>query len=317
MNKLLGRLLFALTFFVLLLILFLIPINPNSSSPTRNLTHLVYTLITGKNPLESKKQTTVYLLGDILLGRTVMTTSLDKNNLSYPFDKTKDELAKADLVIANLENPFVSGCKRDYDSTTFCADPKLVEGLVTANIDVVNLANNHTKNYGEDGLKETIAVLESHNITPTGLDKLVTKDINNIKFGILGFNLVNSGLSEDDLRLVHSSSTQVDVLIIEAHWGNEYTSEPSDNQKQMAQKLIENGATVVVGSHPHWVQTIDHINGHPVYYSLGNFVFDQMWSQKTREGLVMKLTFEGKDLAKEEILKTLMQNWAQPEFVKN
>jgi poly-gamma-glutamate capsule biosynthesis protein CapA/YwtB (metallophosphatase superfamily) len=257
---------------------------------------------------------TLILAGDVMLGRTVMTTSLAKSDPSYPFLKVKDFLQTADIVFLNLENPFVTSCPRKYDGMVFCADPVLADGLSDAGIDIVNLANNHTRNYGQKGLDETVSVLSNHGIFSTGLGDLVTKKVGETTFGFLGFDFLSHKPSTQDYDLIKSSKAKVDILVVSVHWGVEYTSAPSAAQKQWANQIMASGADIIMGHHPHWVQDIEYVDGKPVYYSLGNFVFDQMWSEKTRQGLVIKLTFRDKKLIKEEKFPTYMNSWAQPEL---
>jgi poly-gamma-glutamate synthesis protein (capsule biosynthesis protein) len=99
------------------------------------------------------------------------------------------------------------------------------------------------------------------------------------------------------------------------HWGVEYTSTPTQTQTQIAGDLVSTGADVIVGSHPHWVQTIYKIDGKPIFYSLGNFVFDQPWSEETKKGLIIRLTYKNGRLIKIDRLPTYMQNLAQPQWV--
>jgi poly-gamma-glutamate synthesis protein (capsule biosynthesis protein) len=256
------------------------------------------------------------LTGDVMLGRTVMTKSLDSGNPSYPFEKVSDELSKADIVFVNLENPIVSNCPRSFEGLIFCADPDMTEGLVTAGINIVNLANNHSRNYGENGLSETIEFLDKKEITATGLGELVIKELKGVKYGFLGFDFISKTPKESDYELITESVGETDVLIVSVHWGAEYRREPAEIQRQWARKLVESGADVIVGHGSHWVQEVEYINEKPVYYSLGNFVFDQMWSEETRKGLIIKLTFRNGKLIKEEKLSTYMTSWAQPEFIQ-
>ena len=199
----------------------------------------------------------------------------------------------------------------------FCAPFQMLPGLAFANVEVLNLANNHIANYGKSGLDETVDFLQKNNFVVTGINNLAIKKLNNTSFGFLGFDKSqqeNPQFTEKEQDLILKSNKKVDVLIIAMHWGIEYQSHPTKGQRKLAEKLVELGADVVVGHHPHWVQDIESINGKPVYYSLGNFVFDQMWSQATREGLVIRLTFEGKKVIQEERLPVYMNQWAQPEF---
>lgn len=256
----------------------------------------------------------IILTGDVMLGRAVMTKSLGLEDPTYPFRKVADELSKADIVFVNLENPLISNCPKVTTGLKFCADPKMAEGLVLAGVDVVSLANNHSKDYGTQGLNQTLTILRKRGISATGLENLVVKEVKGVSFGFLGFDFLSQKPTEGNFNLVSRSKEQADVLIVGVHWGKEYTSKPLDLQKEWARRLVERGADVVVGHGPHWVQGDEKIDGKPVYYSLGNFIFDQMWSEKTRQGLVMKLTFRGKDLIREEKLPVYMSSWAQPEF---
>ena len=270
------------------------------------------------------REISLILTGDVMLGRTVMSHSLDQvEDPIYPFRKVGEVLRAADLVFINLENPIVDGCPRHYGGFKFCADPAMVEGLTYAGVDVANLANNHSLNYGQDGLVQTVGYLGSAGIAATGLHPVravVIEEVSGVRFGFLGFELLSRKLKEEDLLLVRDSDGQVDVLVVGIHWGSEYTDRPSATQREWAQKLIDSGADVIAGHHPHWVQPFDYAQGpggekKVIFWSLGNFVFDQMWSERTRQGLAVKLTFKGKDLVGVEEMPIYMKNWAQPEFV--
>ena len=292
---------------------------------------LLYVLFLGK-PLKSnifkvfgvKNQIEVVLLGDVMLGRSVMTKSIKEQDFSYPFKKVEKTLSEADLVFANLEAPFVKGCSKSDSGMKLCADPGMAKGLSDAGMDVLSLANNHISDYGDKGLKDTEQVLSDNNIAYTGLGSLVIKEVGGVNFGFLGFDFVSKKLTQADLDLVADSDKKVDVLIVGVHWGTEYKAKASNSQRLTAKSLVEAGADVIVGHHPHWVQDIEYINptslklrwARPVYYSLGNLVFDQPWSEETKKGLVIKLTFKDGELLREEKLPIYISSLGQPEFVK-
>lgn len=263
----------------------------------------------------TQKNTSIILTGDIMLGRSVMKVSLQKNNSNYPFEKVSDVLRDADLVFSNLETPIISNCPTFDSGFKFCADPKMIQGLNFASIDILNLANNHSGNYGEDGIRQTQSFLKNSDIDYVGGNNLIIKNINGTKFGFLGFDFVDNLPKDSDYKLVSDYKKSIDVLIVMVHWGNEYTSQPTELQKMIAKSLVDAGADVVVGSHPHWVQDIDYINGKPVFYSLGNFVFDQPWSEETKHGLAVRLIYQKGKLLKIEKLPIYMKNFAQPEWV--
>ncbi len=265
-------------------------------------------------PTPSKK-VKLTLLGDIMLGRTVMTTTHSKNDPLYPVQHVKEPLNQSDIVIANLENPVIQNCPPHTTGYKFCSTVDMLKNLKAANISVVSLANNHSHNYGDQGLQETLEHLQSFNISAIGLDNLVIKSVDNHQLGFLGFNYIAAGPDQNDLDLVKTSDSKVDTLVASIHWGHEYTATASALQRKWASQLVDLGVDVIFGHHPHWIQDSQMINQSPVYYSLGNFIFDQMWSQKTRRGLVVDLIYQDKELIEQKTSTVFQENWAQPKFI--
>jgi len=269
------------------------------------------------------KEVEVVLTGDIMLGRSVLTRTKKEGNWSYPFAKVLKFLTDADVVFSNLESPIVEDCPQTDSGMFFCTDKKMAEGLKAANIGVVTIANNHIGNYGQKGIVDTERFLTEAGVDYTGVGDLVVKEIKGTKFGFLGFDFVSAQPTDFDLKLISRSDLLVDVLIVGVHWGEEYKNIANGKQRKIAKKLVDAGADVIAGHHPHLVQDMEYINptslklrrARPVYYSLGNFVFDQMWSEETRKGLVIKLTFKDGELIKEEKLPIYISSTYQPEFV--
>lgn len=285
------------------------------SEKPENISQLSSQIINKPLPTPKPKTTTIILAGDTMLGRTVTSESLDKHSdPKHPFLKVSDELQKADLVFVNLENPIVDGCPRHYSGYKFCAPPEMLEGLVFAGIDLVTIANNHTKNYGEEGFRQTKRYLDDYGVSYVGSDNFVSKKVGDVVYGFLGFDFFSKNPAEADYELVRKSAELSDFLIVSVHWGQEYQSIANSSQNRWAEELVNAGANLIVGHHPHWVQNFEDIAGTPVYYSLGNFVFDQMWGEETKSGLVLKVIFEGSALKSIEHLPTYMSSWAQPKF---
>jgi len=259
-------------------------------------------------------ETTIILTGDIMLGRSVMQTSLSKSDPNYPFRAVADTLQKTDLVFGNLETPVVENCPETTSGMIFCADPEMLSGLKFAGIDIVSIANNHTKNYGENGFAQTEKYLTEEGISYVGAENLVIREVKGSKFGFLSFSFVDNKPTALDYQLVRDSKSRVDVLLVMVHWGNEYNPDPTFSQKEIADNLIKTGADVVVGAHPHWVQGVDTVGGKPIFYSLGNFVFDQAWSEETKTGLAIRLTYRDNKLSKIEEMPVYMENFAQPKW---
>lgn len=261
--------------------------------------------------------------GDVMLGRSVNTRILKNTDFSWPFRKMSSLLSEADLTMVNLESPFRSGCKPTDSGMVFCADPRSVEGLKIAGIDIVNLANNHINNQSQDGIDETINLLKNHDIGIVGAihESPAIFTIKDTQIAFLGFTDIASGskdistASPDNIHKQISEAKKVsDLVITTFHWGNEY-SKRSLRQQEMAHIAIDSGADVVIGHHPHWVQEVEEYRGKPIYYSLGNLVFDQMWSEETRKGLVVKLTFSGSKLVKQEQFSIKIFDYGQPALV--
>lgn len=257
----------------------------------------------------------IVFAGDTMLGRSVMGASLDNNDPLYSFRKTSDLLKDADITFLNLENPIVKDCQRHVGGFKFCTTYEIANGLNFAGVDVVTLANNHSENYGKEGLEETKKYLRKIGVKSVGYNNLEIIEKKGIKFGFLGFNYTFSNQSlEKDLKLISDSNEQVQVLIVSVHWGEEYKETANNFQRVTAKKMVESGADALIGHHPHWVQNFEEINGKPVYYSLGNFVFDQMWSEETKKGLIVKMTFKDTNLVKKEEYKTYIKTIGQPEI---
>lgn len=263
---------------------------------------------------------TILFTGDVMLGRSVNKNIAASQNPSWPFIYVKDILSSADITYINLESPLVSECPVVDNGMKFCGDISNVNGLVEAGVDVASLANNHTNNYGAAGLEETVSTLSSHNISSVGIAGAATISRKGYNYTYLSFNDVGQypGLSQADstsmLTQIRSAKTSDNLLIVTFHWGNEYQSEPTARQVGFARDAVDAGADLVIGGHPHWVQTSEIYKGKPIYYSLGNFVFDQEWSPDTKRGLVVRFTYRGYELLRTEELPVLIENYGQPHW---
>lgn len=235
-------------------------------------------------------------------------------NFTYPFEKTWEFLKSADLTFGNLESPLVSNCPTIDTGMIFCADPKAIEGLTKSGFDILGLANNHILNYGQAGLRQTIEILKKENIYPLLQNKEQIVEIKGTKFGFLGFDLTGTYNQKQILEKIKEEKTRVDILIVSFHWGEEYAKKPSAGQIELAHLAIEGGADLILGHHPHVIQPTEEYEGKLIVYSLGNFIFDQPWSEETKKGLVGKFTFENKKLIEKEFKEIYINNLCQPEF---
>jgi len=272
-------------------------------------------------------------VGEIILSRGVAERIIKYKDVLYPFRKITDMIKTGDYTIATLEAPLTKDCVYDGDTMVFCGDDSYIEGLPFAGIDLVSMAANHIKDYGDAGIEETIGLLDERNIAHVGAGmnsaqarNAVITEINGVKYGYLGYNAVvpntyaateNSAGSawaniDEMTEDITTLRPNVDMLIVMAHWGVEYTNQPSEHQKEIAHVAIESGADLIIGDHPHWVQGVEFYNGKFILYGIGNFVFDQMWSQETREGIILKLYTYGKTLKALKFIPTVIDDYAQP-----
>ncbi len=250
-------------------------------------------------------------VGDIMLSRNVAGTIIKSGNINLPFGNIANLLKSTDFNFGNLESP-VSPTKPIIGghSLIFGTSEELLSGLKTYNFNVLNLANNHTLDQGLVGIKTTISTLDQLGIKHTGAGENL-KDAwtpaiierNGIKICFVGasYSSINDGgqvkndyvARIDDIKnlklQITNSKLLCDFVVATMHAGTEYTRTPNQAQKDFAHTAIDAGADMAIGAHPHWIQTIEKYNEKYIFYSLGNFIFDQEWSKETKEGLTLKI----------------------------
>lgn len=267
--------------------------------------------------LSEGKTIVLIATGDIIPARSVNYQTVTKNNYLWPFEKTADFLKSADITFINLESPLIKDCPLTNEGMIFCGDQKNIQGLTFAGIDIANLANNHSGNYGQEGIEETIKLLNSNNILVTGVSGVAIKEIKGIKFAFLGFDDINTPLDKDQVsQEIKKAKSISDVVIVTFHWGVEYVSQPSSRQKELAHLAIDSGADLIIGNHPHWIQPVEIYKDKIITYAHGNFIFDQEWSQKTKEGVVGKYTFIENKMIDVEFFPIQINDFSQPSFLE-
>jgi len=300
--------------------------------------------LTKKKQLEKQDQKACFVVaGDLMPSRGV-GQKLGQKGCEYVFGKIKKYFDSADFSIINLESP-ISDCPQlAPDTMEFCASKQIVNCLnsqsdeFSLGIDVALLANNHMMNFKEKGLQDTLESLEAKGILHIGAGKdqnqantPIFVEKKGIKFGLLNYTDrdvldvdyaaqgSNPGVNPMDFDLLKKGIAQAkekaDFIIVFIHSGTEYIQGANKRQIEFAHKAIDSGADLVVGSHPHVVQNAEIYKGKYIFYSLGNFSFDQMWSQDTRNGLVAKFCFDAKELENIELVPIQINDYSQPNFV--
>lgn len=264
---------------------------------------------------------TIIVSGDVIPARSVNSQVLKYKDFTWPYLKTADITKNADITFINLETPIIENCPVTSEGMIFCGDSKNIEGLKYAGVDVVSLANNHAGNYGEKGVEETIKLLDDNGIKSTGTAKsnLSIVNLRGINFAFLGYNDITkfqpgvSNVDEEKIKKeIREAKNQAEVVVVTFHWGEEYKDQPDDRQRYLGHLAVDAGADLVIGNHPHWIQPVEIYQNKLIAYAHGNFVFDQMWSQETKEGVIGKYTFYKSQLIDIKFIPIQIENYGQP-----
>lgn len=224
----------------------------------------------------------------------------------FIFDKIAPVLSKNDLVVANLEGPITNNksisagtAPGTADNYFFTFDPSVAKTLFDENIKLVSLGNNHILNFGREGLAETKNYLDQAKVGYFGAPdypKSASKEINGIKITFINYNefadLPQDINQKSTIEEIQKAKNYSDVIIVYCHWGIEYLDSAIDEQKSLAHQLVDAGADLVIGSHPHVIEPMEIYNGKRIYYSLGNFIFDQYFSEDVRNGLGVQVQID-------------------------
>lgn len=249
-----------------------------------------YYFMQGEQAKDEQRSITILAFGDVMLGRYVRTL-MDINGMDYPFRYIGD-LKGADFVHANLEGPIKEQYVRTGKAIEFRFKPDIAWSLKDSGINIVSIANNHALDQGWTGREDTKKHLNIAGIRYFGNpkddleDNAYIAEVAGKKIAFVGFDDVVYKIDGDKAReLIARLDKEADYVIVSVHWGVEYVHTPTERKVNFAHDWIDNGADLIIGHHPHVVQTMEIYKGVPVFYSLGNFVFDQYWSGDTQEGL--------------------------------
>ena len=290
-----------------------------------------------------KKTISVVLVGDIMLNRGVeyMMKTEGNGDFRFPFSKIAKDLKKADILFGNLEGPISDKGIKVGSIYSFRAEPEAIEGLTFAGFNLISLANNHAFDYGREALEDCLAKLSKAGIDYVGAGfnegeayggrTPVIKEIEGTKIGFLAYTNLgpeswkasekNSGIawiSEKDFEKIkkdiENAKSQADILIVSLHAGEEYAAEPTQFQIEFSKAAIDAGADLVIGHHPHVVQKSEKYKDKWIFYSLGNFVFDQSFSQETMKGEILEILIKDGKINELIPKKIKLNNYFQPEI---
>ncbi len=282
------------------------------------------------------REVSLLAVGDVMLARKVERL-IQSYGPDYPFELVKDKLMAADVTFANLESPLSErGNPLPGKGICFRARPEMSVKLKEVGFDVLSVANNHSLDYDTLAFMDTLDLLRSSQIHSVGGGENINEarqpvviEKNGLKVGFLAYTIFAdiyfdvryrrtfqatetiSGVAplEQDMILEDLAKLrpQVDVAIVSLHWGVEYCTTPQTSQQELGRALIDGGADLIIGHHPHIIQGFERYKDGLIAYSLGNFIFDQNQHVFTREGLLLELRLT------EEGLRDLM---VYPVFIK-
>ncbi len=320
----------AILFFIIYLINNIVNEVKNKKSNKSKLDFQKVGVISTDYNIENLPDTTISMsvIGDIMCHNTQYKDAFSNGtyDFSYVFDDIKSQIESADIAIGNLETTF-AGSDIGYSSyPTFNTPENLATDLKELGIDFLSTCNNHSLDKGYVGIERTIAQLDNIGIPHTGTfnsvessNQVVTLDVKGLKIAFLAYtygtngipvpsgkdyciNLINKDKIVSDLN--KAKELKPDLIVVQMHWGIEYQTAPNSEQKELADLLFQNGADIILGSHPHVLQSMEKrevtiADGTKkqgfVIYSLGNFVSGQV-KAGTRQSIILNivLTKSGK-----------------------
>lgn len=273
---------------------------------------------------------TLAAAGDCMFDRGVRAVC-DKRGTEWPLSAVRDVLTAADIAFVNLETSIARGGARlPGKGIWFRSAPEFAQELASAGVDVVTLANNHVLDYDDQAFAETLSNLAAAGVAVCGGGKNMDEarrprvlSANGISVAFLGYSEfahiywsaakpkrfvageASPGISpwnrDAIVQDIRRAKRLADHVVVSFHWGDEYVSMPADRQVQLAHAAIDAGASVVHGHHPHVLQPVEVYHGGVIFYSLGNFVFDQK-KPATVESIIAQVGLSPEAVVRAEII---------------
>lgn len=296
---------------------------------------LMYGTLWLGNPSEAKENEktddtllTATMVGDIMFGRHVEKVT-KRHGHEYLFRYVKHYFEDADYSTGNFEHPVTFS--KDYEEKEknihLQTDASSVDALKNLNFSVLNLANNHFMDYTEKGAEDTIETFNRFDLNFVGgglnleeASEIDYQEVNDIKIATLGIAdayVSNSNATDREpgvlpsdpelfIPIIEEASENAELVMVHVHWGGEYDTNPSPRQEGLARAIADAGADIIIGHHPHILQPVDVYNDTIIFYSLGNFIFDQGWSS-TRESAIVQYKLSESGVGQFELTPLLVK----------
>ena len=244
---------------------------------------------------------TISAAGDCTLGTdenfdqsTSFNSYYDQNGAAYFFQNVKSIFDADDLTIVNMEGTLTEETERQDKTFAFKGSGSYADVLAEGGVEAANLANNHSRDYGEQSYTDTIGYLGAAGIVSFGYDRTAVMDVNGVRVGLIGVYELASGMDCEEemisnIRAVKEEGAQ--IVIVSFHWGVEKEYYPNDTQMALAHSAVDNGADLVLGHHPHVLEGIEEYKGKNIVYSLGNFCFGGNSNPSDKDTMIFQQTF--------------------------
>ena len=280
--------------------------------------------------------TILHAVGDIALGDHPLCTGFGTHSRSrreppaFPFAHSKATLARADLRFGNLECTLSERGLRpnDYHSVQMRGHAAYVQGLVDAGFDVLNVANNHSMQHGPEPFRDTVQLLRQAGIGVCGVARGTSSEpavvaVNGLRIGFLGYSLrprqyftetplYAEGSREGIVADVHALRPACDIIVVSLHWGDEFIDRPSPGDVQLARAIVDAGADLIIGHHPHVLRGLEKHGRGWILYSLGNFVCDMLWDEELRATAIAECRLTADGVADVRLVPVRINDDSQP-----
>ena len=244
---------------------------------------------------------TVSMAGDCTLGKdeafnysTSLNAYYDMYGPAYFFQNVKSVFDADDLTVVNFEGTLTDSTARNGETFAFKAPAEYAEILTDGGVEAVNVANNHSHDYGDQGFADTKENLKKAGITTFGYNETALMEVKGVKIGLVGIYELHDHLEREHQVRVNIQKVRAegaDLVFVVFHWGNEKDTVPDANQVTLAKLAIDNGADLVVGHHAHVLQGVTTYKGKTIAYGLGNFCFGGNSAPSDMDTMIFQQTF--------------------------
>lgn len=277
------------------------------------------------------------MLGDhpVRLGNGVRST-IDSLGTEYLFTHVQTFFKESDVVFGNLEvtHSDVGTVRNRLESIEFRGAKESIPILKKVGFNVLSISNNHCMQHGESAFWQTVDLLRQNGIFPSGVrgndGRCIPYEVNingttivllsyslrsenYLKGKQVPYTLINEQQIIEELKHLRG---EADLIVVSLHWGEEYMNFPSPKQVLFSHKLVDAGAKLIIGHHPHVLQGVERYRDSLIVYSLGNFVFD-MWQRKTRQSAILKVGLSRKGITSFDLIPIYINDLFQPKPVDN